>query len=148
MQNVDLSSKIISILPYSTPFLFVDKIINIDSFGITGEYFFKKSEYFYSGHFVSNPVTPGVILLETMGQIGAVCYGIYLLDLYDRRFEPLLSNLKCDFYKKVYPETKVIVISEKEFYRNGILRCNIKMEDVNNQLIATTTVSCSFNLLS
>ena len=35
--------------------------------------------FFYKGHFKENPITPGVLLIETMAQIGVVCLGIYLL---------------------------------------------------------------------
>ena len=73
------SKEIISRLPYSAPFLFVDELEVIDENGITGNYTFKPTEFFYQGHFKNLPITPGVILTETMAQIGLVCLGIYLL---------------------------------------------------------------------
>jgi len=75
-----LDSRIIlSKLPYSKPFLFVDKILEVDGNSITGEFTFSPDLDFYKGHFEGNPVTPGVILTECMAQIGVVCLGIYLL---------------------------------------------------------------------
>ena len=71
---------IISNLPYSKPFLFVDEIICIDENGVEGEYTFDENLDFYKGHFNENPVTPGVILTEVMAQIGVVCLGIFLLN--------------------------------------------------------------------
>ncbi|PIX14108.1 MAG: hydroxymyristoyl-ACP dehydratase, partial [Flavobacteriaceae bacterium CG_4_8_14_3_um_filter_31_8] len=73
------SQKIISFLPYTKPFLFVDEITQISENGVIGNYTFKENEYFYKGHFINKPITPGVILTETMAQIGVVCLGIYLL---------------------------------------------------------------------
>jgi 3-hydroxyacyl-[acyl-carrier-protein] dehydratase len=71
--------EIIAKLPYSKPFLFVDELISISENGVEGTYFFSPELDFYKGHFVNNPVTPGVILTEAMAQIGVVCLGIYLL---------------------------------------------------------------------
>ena len=73
------TQKITLFLPYTKPFLFVDEITQISETGVTGNYTFKENEYFYEGHFINNPITPGVILTETMAQIGVVCLGIYLL---------------------------------------------------------------------
>ena len=146
MTEEETAINIIENIPYKRPFFFIDKITDINQNSIIGDYYFRKEEFFYKGHFKKKPVTPGVILVETMGQIGLVAFGIYLLDLYGRDFEPLLFNIKSDFHKIVYPETRVFVFSEKVFYRAGILKCNIKMADVNHDLIATTTASCQFKV--
>jgi len=60
---------IISLLPYQSPFLFIDDLHKIDEEGIIGTYTFHETSFFYRGHFKNNPVTPGVILTETMAQI-------------------------------------------------------------------------------
>ena len=73
------NKKIISLLPYQKPFLFVDGIDEISETAVQGYYTFKKHESFYKGHFKNNPITPGVILTECMAQIGLVCLGIFLL---------------------------------------------------------------------
>ena len=57
----------------------MDELTHISDNGVTGNYTFKESEYFYRGHFKDSPITPGVILTEVMAQIGVVCLGIYLL---------------------------------------------------------------------
>ena len=75
-----IKDEIISKLPYSKPFLFVDEIISIDENGVEGTYTFDENLDFYKGHFKDNPVTPGVILTEVMAQIGVVCLGIFLLN--------------------------------------------------------------------
>ena len=71
--------EIIKNLPYQKPFLFVDELTEVSENGVTGNYTFKERAFFYEGHFKENPITPGVILTETMAQIGVVCLGIYLL---------------------------------------------------------------------
>ena len=72
--------EIISKLPYSKPFLFVDEIIDIDENGVEGTYTFDENLDFYKGHFKENPITPGVILTETMAQLGVVCIGIFIFN--------------------------------------------------------------------
>ncbi len=74
------SQEIISKLPYRKPFLFVDTIIDVNENAIKGSYRYEENLDFYKGHFVGNPVTPGVILTETMAQIGVVCLGIFILN--------------------------------------------------------------------
>ena len=76
---MDLLKTIVQLLPYSSPFLFVDELTKVDENGSEGYYTFRKDEYFYLGHFKDNAVTPGVILTECMAQIGLVCLGIYLV---------------------------------------------------------------------
>ncbi|MDQ3230519.1 MAG: hypothetical protein M3Q07_01770, partial [Pseudobdellovibrionaceae bacterium] len=63
-------SRILALVPQQKPFRFVDRIIEVDEQRIVGQYQFREDEWFYRGHFPGNPVTPGVILVECMAQIG------------------------------------------------------------------------------
>lgn len=121
---------IIAQLPYSKPFLFVDEILNVDENSITGTYTYKEDLDFYKGHFKGNPVTPGVILTETMAQIGMVCLGIYLLGN-DLKKDTVVAFTSADmqFLKPVYPNEKVTVTSQKTFFRFGKLKCEVSMKN-------------------
>lgn len=125
------NEEIISKLPYSKPFLFVDEITSISENGVEGTYTFDSNSDFYKGHFKNNPVTPGVILTETMAQIGVVCLGIYLLnsDL-NSETKIALTSSEIEFLKPVFPSEKVMVISEKIYFRFGKLKCKVRM--INN----------------
>ena len=132
------SNEIISFLPYQKPFLFVDELTLISNDKFEGSYTFKKDEYFYKGHFKNNPITPGVILTETMAQIGVVCLGIYLLrDKISSSKEPkiALTSNQVDFYSPVFPDDKVKVISEKIYFRFNKLKCKVKMVNSKNELV-------------
>lgn len=144
------AEKIISLLPYQHPFLFVDELTEISENGITGNYTFKKDEYFYQGHFKDNPVTPGVILTEVMAQVGVVCLGIYVLknkDLSESNPKIALTSQAIEFYFPVFPDEKVTVISEKEYFRFNKLKCKVKMLNTSNQLVCRGVISGMIQLI-
>jgi 3-hydroxyacyl-[acyl-carrier-protein] dehydratase len=125
---------IIAQLPYTPPFLFVDELLQADENGITGTYTFREDLDFYKGHFKDNPVTPGVILTETMAQIGMVCLGIYLLGN-ELKKDTVVAFTSADmqFLKPVYPNEKVTVTSKKLFFRFGKLKCEAIMKNEAGQ---------------
>ena len=129
---------IIAQLPYSAPFLFVDKLTSMDENGMEGEYTFREDSFFYKGHFKDFPLTPGVILTETMAQIGVVALGIYLMkDEYLNIKEPqiaLVSN-EMEFLAPVYPGEKVMVKSEKIYFRFGKLKCKVEMKNSEGKMV-------------
>lgn len=134
--------EIISKLPYSKPFLFVDELVSINENGVEGNYTFDASLYFYKGHFKDNPVTPGVILTEVMAQIGVVCLGLFLLnnEINKNTLIALTSN-EIEFLKPVYPNEKVTVISEKIYFRFGKLKCKVKMLNAKNEEVCSGTIA-------
>lgn len=137
------SKEIIAKLPYSEPFLFVDQILAVSTENISGTYTFNKDAYFYEGHFKNNPITPGVILTECMAQIGLVCFGIFLLSEEDISENTgfALSSTEIDFYRPVFPDEKVKVVSEKIYFRFNKLKCKVKMLNIKNEIVAQGTIS-------
>src|SRR5690606_36605124 len=98
---------------------------------------------FYEGHFKDYPITPGVILVECMAQIGVVCLGIFLLeneyDLKNTNFA--LSSTDIDFYLPVFPGETVTVVSEKVYFRFNKLKCKVSMFNAKNNLVAKGSIS-------
>lgn len=133
---------ILSSLPYSKPFLFVDEIIEINEDRVVGEYTFDENLDFYKGHFKNNPVTPGVILTEVMAQIGLVCLGIYLLnDNINSNTSIGLTSTNIEFLKSVFPNEKVTVISEKIYFRFGKLKCKVQMKNEKDEIVCTGEIA-------
>ncbi|WP_136468686.1 3-hydroxyacyl-ACP dehydratase FabZ family protein [Flagellimonas onchidii] len=137
---------ILSKLPYSQPFLFVDELTSIDENGVAGAFTFHKHLEFYKGHFKKLPVTPGVILTECCAQIGLVCLGIFLLSNeagqnQDSNASIALSSSEMDFYLPVFPEEKVQVISEKVYFRFNKLKCKVKMYNTERKLVCRGVLS-------
>lgn len=138
------SEEILTLLPYQKPFLFVDKLTEIAENGFVGTYTYQENEFFYEGHFKENPITPGVILTETMAQIGVVCLGIYLLKdkiTSEKKPQIALTSNQIDFFLPVLPNERVTVISEKEYFRFGKLKCKVKMVNAKNELICRGTIA-------
>lgn len=62
-----------AIIPHRDPFLFIDEMIELESlkYGI-GVKHVKASDDFFRGHFPGKPVMPGVLIIESLAQVGAV----------------------------------------------------------------------------
>ncbi len=138
--------EILSYLPQQRPFRFVDEIVEVDDQHIVGTYTFRPDEFFYEGHFPGNPVTPGVILVEAMGQVGVVAFAIYLFskevgtDSLDQ-WITLFTDAEVEFFASVYPNDKVFITGEKIFFRRMKLRAKIEMRNPEGKLLATVTAA-------
>ena len=90
------------ILPHKDPFMFITEITALDA-GISADGFwvFEGTESFFQGHFPGRPTLPGVLMCESIAQLGA-----YVV-LQDNRFKeklPLFGGLeKARFRKQVIP---------------------------------------------
>ena len=121
---------VIAHLPYQRPFLFVDEILSVNDETIRGSYTFREDEFFYAGHFVDHPVTPGVILLECMAQIGLVSHGVYLLNQQQKPIPELVAFTSADvnFLMPVAPGDRVEVNSSLEYFRMGKIKSTVELK--------------------
>jgi 3-hydroxyacyl-[acyl-carrier-protein] dehydratase len=137
-------NELIDLLPYKSSFLFVDNISSLNKDEVIGDYTLKKNASFYEDHFAGKPITPGVIITEIMAQIGLVVLGIYLLNQTTPECRgdeegglfPLLTSTEVSFYKMVLPGEKVTVVSRKQYFRFGKLKCYIEMRNTAGDKIA------------
>jgi beta-hydroxyacyl-ACP dehydratase FabZ len=65
--------KIMDLLPHRYPFIMIDRIVEL----IPGEKIVALknvtiNEPFFQGHFPGGPIMPGVLIIEAMGQAGAI----------------------------------------------------------------------------
>lgn len=140
--NVQTFDHILQKLPYRKPFLFVDELVSVTENGVEGRYTFAADSFFYEGHFVGNPVTPGVILTEVMAQIGVVCLGIFLLsDSSINDLKLAMTSTQIDFYQPVFPGETVTVRSVKEYYRFQKLKCNVEMRNSREELVCRGSIA-------
>jgi 3-hydroxyacyl-[acyl-carrier-protein] dehydratase len=134
---------ILSSVPQQQPFRFIDEILALDESSIVGAYRFRAEEYFYRGHFPDRPITPGVLLIETMAQTGVVALGLYLTllqgqkSLQETKAMITLFTLAdaVEFSGMVLPGERVIVRGEKLYFRRGSLKTKVSMERENGELV-------------
>ncbi|HSV32420.1 MAG TPA: 3-hydroxyacyl-ACP dehydratase FabZ [Atribacteraceae bacterium] len=60
-----------TILPHRYPFLLIDKILTLEEGRAVGLKNVTMNEWFFQGHFPGRPIMPGVLILESMAQVGA-----------------------------------------------------------------------------
>ncbi|TET23852.1 MAG: 3-hydroxyacyl-ACP dehydratase FabZ [Candidatus Cloacimonadota bacterium] len=93
--------EILDIMPHRYPFLLVDRIISLEKDFVVGIKNVTINEPFFSGHFPGDPVMPGVLIIESMVQIG----GFLLLSRMNTKNKLLyfMSIDKVKFRKPVRP---------------------------------------------
>ena len=146
-ESVMLSGKeILTLLPQQEPFRFVDNILEVDEDHIIANYRFRPEADFYKGHFPGNPVTPGVILLESLAQVGVVALGIYLFALEEGLRGvtdkiALFVDADVEFSGIVLPGEKVTISGKKVFFRRNKLRTEAMMTTEDGSLVCSGTIS-------
>ncbi len=140
---------ILKSVPQQPPFRFIDEIRKLDEQSIVGSYRFRPDEYFYRGHFPDRPITPGVLLIETMAQTGVVALGLYLTLLQGQKPIQEVSKMitlftlaeEVEFDGIVLPGERVVVYGEKIYFRRGSLKTKVRMERENGDLVCFGTLA-------
>lgn len=146
MSGVRLTpEQVLEIMPQREPFRFVDEILELDDEHILGVYRFRPEADFYRGHFPGNPVTPGVLLIESMAQVGIVALGIYLLaqesEADTSKVMTLFTDAAVDFGGIVEPGQRVTISAHKVFFRRRKLRSQAEMTLDDGTVVCSGTVS-------
>ncbi len=138
-------AQVLAALPQQEPFRFLDEIVELDADHIVARYRFRPESDFYRGHFPGNPVTPGVILLETMAQAGVVALGIYLVSRESPddlgKLVTLFTDANVEFSGVVHPGETVTVRAEKVFFRRRKLRSRVEMRSGEGVVVCSGEIS-------
>lgn len=132
-------------MPHRPPFRFVDEIREVDNDHIVGTYEYRTEEAFFPAHFPGNPITPGVILIETMAQIGVVALGLFLVTK-DPRLNPnnlifLFTEADCEFEGIVRPGDRVFVHARKQYFRRMKLKVFAEMTLGGDRVVCSGTIA-------
>ncbi len=80
------------VMPHRYPFLFVDKILELDDRRVVGVKNFTMNEWYFVGHFPGHPIAPAVLIIEAMAQVG----GFLLLSRIEERDKKLVYFTKIE----------------------------------------------------
>ncbi|MBC7331293.1 MAG: 3-hydroxyacyl-ACP dehydratase FabZ [Synergistetes bacterium] len=124
------------VLPHRYPFLLVDRILEIEEGRVVGVKNVTINEPFFQGHFPGEPVMPGVLVLEAMGQVAAVM--IINREELKGKFTYLVGLDKVRFRKPVLPGDQLVTEAwVKRVKKNmGIVEAR---GTVNGEVVAEAT---------
>jgi len=103
---------IMEILPHRYPFLMVDRIVEFSKEYVVGYKNVTINEPFFQGHFPGDPVMPGVLTLEAMGQVASILAMANLGDKLEGRIVFLTGVEKARFRKPVRPGDRLVTKAE------------------------------------
>ena len=138
--------EVLARLPQQEPFRFLDEILEIDEEHAVGRYRFRPEADFYRGHFPGHPVTPGVLLVETLAQTGVVALGIYVatFELGEEEAAKLVTfftDAQVEFTGTVAPGETVEVTGRKLFFRRRKLRAEVEMRRSDGDTVCSGVLS-------
>ena len=135
-------ARLLKLLPHRYPFLMVDRMFDMDGDeSATGLKNVTFNEPFFQGHFPGNPIMPGVLQVEAMGQLG----GILLLNTIDNPksiwvYFVAIDNVR--FKKPVIPGDTLILELEMTALRRSICKMSGKAY-VDGQLVSSADLIAS-----
>ena len=110
------SAEVLRRIPHRPPFLFVDEILTETPEGLVAQKTWRADEDFYAGHYPGAPITPGVLLCESVFQAGALYLARSLSGQGPAPGVPLLVKISdVRFRSPVYPgDTVQIEVRKKD----------------------------------
>ena len=144
MKNEILLNEIKELIPHRDPFLFLDKLFNIEKLtSATGYKIFTVNEPFFKGHFPEKAVVPGVILVEMMAQTAAALIAYSIKDETFDKIVYLMNISDTKFRKPVFPGDEVYAYVKASRSRGRVWKFNGIARDKVDNIIAESTWSAT-----
>jgi 3-hydroxyacyl-[acyl-carrier-protein] dehydratase len=131
-------------LPHREPFLFIDEVVNIDEEnGIHAKKLVSEDEYLLQGHFPDNPIFPGVIIIEALGQASGILGFVKMNKTPEEGSIYVLAGVdKVRFRKRVRPGDTIDLYSKVLGEKRGIWKFDCRAE-LNNEIVCSATILCA-----
>jgi 3-hydroxyacyl-[acyl-carrier-protein] dehydratase len=114
-------NRIMKMIPHRYPLLLVDRVVNLRlNEGCVGIKNVSINEPFFQGHFPSDPVMPGVLIVESMAQTAAVLVVATLGAASEGKLVYFLSMDNVRFRKPVTPGDRVEIHVNKLQSRQSV----------------------------
>ena len=90
-------------LPHRYPFLLVDRVVDLDveNKRIRAYKNVSINEPFFNGHFPAHPIMPGVLIIESLAQAGAIA--LLSKDEFKGKYALFAGVKECRFRRQVLP---------------------------------------------
>jgi UDP-3-O-[3-hydroxymyristoyl] N-acetylglucosamine deacetylase/3-hydroxyacyl-[acyl-carrier-protein] dehydratase len=122
------ADQIQEIIPHRTPFLFVDRVTRIEEKTIYGIKNVSISEPFFAGHVPGFSIMPGVLIIEAIGQLGAIL--VLKRMTKEKKLPVLLGIERAKFRRPVHPgdQMEIVVKITNVHKKYGKLRGEVYVE--------------------
>jgi len=98
-----LIEEIKKIIPHRYPFLLVDRVLELKEEQITAIKNVTVNEEFFNGHFLGQPVMPGVLQVEALAQAGAILLMKQKVEDSEKNLMVFTGIKNCKFRRQVVP---------------------------------------------
>lgn len=136
--------EIISLLPHRYPFLLVDRILEGEKGkSLVGLKNVSMNEPFFQGHFPTEPIMPGVLILEGMAQVGGILAFYSIPEMIGEKLIYFAGIDKVRFRQTVVPGDQLIYEMEVLKQKGKIWKMAGKAK-VDNKVAAEAEFMAAF----
>ena len=137
--SVLTTKEIMDIIPHRHPFLLVDTIEElVPGVRAAGKKCVTYDEYYFRGHFPQEPVMPGVLIIEALAQVGAVC--ILSCEKFKGKTAYFGGINNCRFKKKVVPGD-VLTLTTEIIRQKGPIGIGSATASVRGEVVCTAELT-------
>lgn len=155
MGNVILGKEqICKLLFHGDNIIYIDKIVDyVPGKSIKAVKFISDNDSFLEGHFKDNPIVPGMIIIEALGQTGAILNEldnigwnkVEFIDVSGGKCDKIgvLGEVKVNFIKPVFPKQNLVLEVKLDWAYGSAVKFIVKATVDNNICVKGTIIVCN-----